>query len=174
MKKSAGRKNTRDIVFTGLLTALVFVFTLSIRIPTVITGGYINPGDIIVIFSGLIFGSFRGAIIGGVGSALADLMGGYPIFVPITLIAKGGEGFIAGLSSKDMNLEKKFISLLFTSIPAGIWMVLSYCAGEWIYLGSAKAITALIPNIIQAFVGIAGALLLYQIIGKKIHLITKE
>ena len=44
--------NLKKIVMTALFAALACVATMSIRIPTPGTGGYIHPGDAIVILSG--------------------------------------------------------------------------------------------------------------------------
>ena len=43
--------NLKKIVMTALFAALACVATMSIRIPTPGTGGYIHPGDAIVILS---------------------------------------------------------------------------------------------------------------------------
>ena len=45
--------NLKKIVMTALFAALACVATMSIRIPTPGTGGYIHPGDAIVIMSPL-------------------------------------------------------------------------------------------------------------------------
>ena len=74
---------------TALFAALACVATMSIRIPTPGTGGYIHPGDAIVILAGIILGPVYGMLAGGIGSALSDLIGGYFVYVPITLVIKG-------------------------------------------------------------------------------------
>lgn len=84
------------IVLIGATAALTFIF----RIPIPATGGYFNFGDVAVIFCGLFLGKKWGAIAGGIGSAFADLLGGFYIFIPITLVAKGLEGFLAGVISE--------------------------------------------------------------------------
>ena len=48
--------NLKKIVMTALFAALACVATMSIRIPTPGTGGYIHPGDAIVILSGVVLG----------------------------------------------------------------------------------------------------------------------
>ena len=50
---------------TALFAALACVATMSIRIPTPGTGGYIHPGDAIVILSGIILGPVYGMLAGG-------------------------------------------------------------------------------------------------------------
>ena len=55
----------------------------------------VNLGEA-YIYSSLLFGGLPAAIIGGIGSALADIVGGYPAWAPITFFIKGLEGFIVG------------------------------------------------------------------------------
>lgn len=46
--------NLKKLILAALFAALSCVATMSIRIPTPGTGGYIHPGDAIVILSGVI------------------------------------------------------------------------------------------------------------------------
>ena len=89
--------NLKKIIMTALFAALACVATMSIRIPTPGTGGYIHPGDAIVILAGIILGPVYGMLAGGIGSALSDLIGGYFVYVPITLVIKGLVALVSGL-----------------------------------------------------------------------------
>ena len=89
--------NLKKIIMTALFAALACVATMSIRIPTPGTGGYIHPGDAIVILAGIILGPVYGMLAGGIGSALSDLIGGYFVYVPITFVIKGLVALCAGL-----------------------------------------------------------------------------
>ena len=84
-------KNLRTTSLNAVLTALVAAATLSIRIPVPATQGYINLGDAVVIAAALVLGPRTGLIAGGIGSALADWLGGYAHWAPFTLIIKGLE-----------------------------------------------------------------------------------
>ena len=48
------KDNTKKIILTALFAALACAATMSVRIPTPGTGGYIHPGDAIVILCGVI------------------------------------------------------------------------------------------------------------------------
>ncbi|MHA2408306.1 MAG: ECF transporter S component [Candidatus Ranarchaeia archaeon] len=87
-------------VMTALVTAATMLFQLSI--PT--TMGYFNLGESMVYITALTFGPYIGGFAGGVGSMMADLLTGYVIFAPATLISKGIEGTIVGYLS--INLQK--------------------------------------------------------------------
>ena len=89
--------NLKRLVLAALFAALACVATMSIRIPTPGTNGYIHPGDAIVILSGVILGPVWGFLAGGIGSALSDLIGGYFMYVPVTFVIKGLIALIAGL-----------------------------------------------------------------------------
>jgi len=57
-------------------------------------------GETMVYTVALLFGPVVGALAGGVGSSLADLLLGYPIYAPGTLVIKGVEGFVVGYLAK--------------------------------------------------------------------------
>ncbi len=138
------------------LTVLVCVTTLLVRIP-IPGGGYFNLGDVMIVFCGLFYGWKVGLIAGGIGSALADIIG-FPVFAPITLVAKGLEGLISGLAKKGNNLQSYLYPLL-----AVIVMVAGYFVGSWIFpnLGKAVAFADLPMNIVQAAVGFSGGRILF-------------
>ena len=64
--------NLKKIIMTALFAALACVATMSIRIPTPGTGGYIHPGDAIVILAGIILGPVYGMLAGGIGSCICS------------------------------------------------------------------------------------------------------
>jgi len=86
----------RQIVLAGVMIALVAVFTLAVRVPFALTQGYFNFSDVGVFLAGFAFGPWVGLVAGGVGTALADIAGGYALYAPLTFVAHGLEGLIAG------------------------------------------------------------------------------
>lgn len=79
--------------FTALVTAATVMF--SVYVPA--TRGYFNIGETMVYTTALLFGPYIGAFAGGVGSMLADLILGYPLYAPATLLIKAGEGAVVGV-----------------------------------------------------------------------------
>lgn len=146
--------------FVGF-TVVIMVATLLLRIPLP-GGGYFNFGDIAVLFAGLYGGRKLGLIAGGLGSALADVIG-FPLFAPITLVAKGAEGYLAGLG-KD---RKALWSYLFPILGA-LTMVLVYLLGTALMpaYGIAAAVAELPANLLQAVLGNVGARLLFLAVQK--------
>ena len=69
------RLSTKKLVMCALFAALACVATMSIRIPTPATGGYIHPGDAVVILCGIFMGPAEAFLAAGIGSCMADLLG---------------------------------------------------------------------------------------------------
>ena len=113
--------NLKKIIMTALFAALACVATMSIRIPTPGTGGYIHPGDAIVILAGIILGPVYGMLAGGIGSALSDLIGGYFVYVPITLVIKGLVALVSGLIYQKMCRygKNRYVAVILGGIISG-------------------------------------------------------
>ena len=95
------------ISMIGIFTALNFAITYWLQIPIPATGGYINIGDVAVMFTALLFGPIIGGIAGGLGPMLADIFSPYIIYAPATLIIKSIEGFLIGLISNPKDCERR-------------------------------------------------------------------
>jgi len=149
--------NLKLLVRYAVLIALTTVMTIVIHIPTIGTEGYLNLGDMVVFLAAIILGKKGGFIVGGFGSAMADLLLGYTHYVPITLIVKGLEGFIAGsLLETEIGQTKPIIA---TSI-AGIFMAFGYFVPEIFMYGKA-AIASIPGNIVQGLLGAVTSVVLY-------------
>jgi len=99
----------------AVMSALVAVGTLIIRIPNPM-GGYFNVGDVMIFVSALTFSPLIGGVAGGLGSAIADIIG-FPLFVVPTLIIKGLEGLIAGIiSSCTKVIKEEFLLQIYVKI----------------------------------------------------------
>jgi uncharacterized membrane protein len=112
--------NIEKLTRISIFTALVFVATFIIKVPIAATGGYFNVGDSAIYAAALLFGPLVGGIAGGIGASIADVIGGYPIFAPGTLIIKLFEGMVTGYSGKKLNTKSRRVNL---------WRVLSVVFG---------------------------------------------
>lgn len=161
MKES--KTSTRQLTLAALFMALTTVATMVIHIPVPATQGFVNVGDSFVLLSGLLFSHYYGALIGGVGSALADLFLGYTIFAPVTLIVKAIEALLASYIDRG-NTVSRVIAVIF-----GVtWMVFGYFIFEVFMFDLPVALSAVIPNSIQGIVSAGLALLLYPIVRRLI------
>ena len=161
MKES--KTSTRQLTLAALFMALTTVATMVIHIPVPATQGFVNVGDSFVLLSGLLFSHYYGALIGGVGSALADLFLGYTIFAPVTLIVKAIEALLASYIDRG-NTVSRVIAVIIGVTS----MVFGYFIFEVFMFDLPVALSAVIPNSIQGIVSAGLALLLYPIVRRLI------
>ena len=157
--------NLKKLILAALFAALSCVATMSIRIPTPGTGGYIHPGDAIVILSGVILGPVWGFLAGGIGSALSDLIGGYFVYVPITFMIKGLVALAAGLMYQKVGKTQKsrYAAVVLGGVADIILVAGGYFVCEYFIYGAGAA--ASIPaNIIQGIGGLVISCILYPIL----------
>jgi uncharacterized membrane protein len=164
MKNSEGRGTLGPKwVVAALLAGLVAAVTIFLRVPIPKSGGYLNLGDIIIVFAGLYLGPLPGLLVGGVGSAVADAVG-YPIFIVPTLIIKGLEGLLSGVIPKRGGLFRMVGPLLGAlEMVAGYYAVESFVFGS---IGPAAAKAEVPFNVVQGAVGVIGGYMMYQLISR--------
>ena len=147
------RFGTREIAISAVMAALVCATTLLIQFPIPATQGFFNVGDAMVMVAAITFGPIVGFFAGGFGSSLADLIGGWYVWIPFTLVIKGLEGFIAGsimiLNEEDKGVRTKIIAW----IVSGSEMVIGYFLVQYYMYGLGAAMTELPFNILQMIVG---------------------
>jgi len=155
----ASSNKTKLLVKYSVLIAMTTVMTMVIRIPTIGTNGYLNLGDMVVFIAAMMLGKKGGFVVGGLGSALADILVGYSHYAPITFVVKGLEGFLAGVIL-ETKLGKKYP--LIATVAGGVWMAFGYYFAE-IFMYGAKAALASIPgNIMQGLFGAITAVILFK------------
>ena len=156
--------NPLIISLIGIFTALNYVVTAFIQIPIPATGGYINVGDLMVMFTALLFGPIVGGISGGVGPMIADIFSPYSIYAPATLVIKGIEGFLIGLISNPKDKSSRIsyrdiIAVLIGGllIPFGYFIFEAYILN----LGVSVALAEVPGNFFQfGFAAISSILLI--------------
>ena len=146
------------MVMTALFIALGYAATSLLTIPTP-GGGYLNLGDTIVLLGACLLGPVYGAAAGGLGPALADLLLGYGIYVPATLVIKSLMGVTAALLYRA--LRKKIWAVILSGAVAEAIMVAGYYLFESALAGNPAAGLAGVPgNLIQAAFSVVTSVLL--------------
>jgi len=162
--------STRIIAFSAVMAALVCVATMLIQVPIPATKGFFNLGDAMVMVAGLTFGPLVGAIAGGLGSSLADFLGGWYTWVPFTLIIKGVEGFLVGWIMKYLGKSRGTYIYILAWIIGGLEMVSGYFLVQVVMYGFSAALVELPFNFVQmAMSGIIGVPI-YLAIRKRLKL----
>lgn len=159
----ASSSRTKSLVKYSILIAMTTVMTMVIRIPSIGTNGYLNLGDMVVFIAAMVLGKKGGLVVGGLGSSLADVLGGYAHYAPITLIVKGLEGFIAG-AILETKVGKKYP--IIATVIGGIWMALGYYMAEIFMYGAKGALASVPGNIMQGLFGAITAVVLFKAILK--------
>jgi len=157
-------RSVNVVAVAGISTALVAVATKVVNVPVPATGGYINFGDTMVMFVAMIFGPVIGAFAGGVGSALGDVISGYPGWSPITLVIKGIEGLVVGYIAQKL---EGTAGLIVAGTIGGILMVSGYFLFEYYAFGFTAAYSELPGNLVQAVTGIIVGTGLANVIKKR-------
>ncbi len=151
------------ISMIGIFIALNFVVTYWIQIPIPATGGYINIGDVAVMFTALLFGPIIGGIAGGVGPMLADVFSPWVIYAPATLLIKGIEGFLIGFIANPKDCEGRVSYRdIIAVLTGGILIPLGYFIYEAFILqfGIAVALVEMPGNFFQFGFAAIGSILL--------------
>ena len=158
------------ITTTAVMIAFTCLLTMVVRIPSP-TKGYLNLGDTAVLLSGWLLGPVFGPIAGGVGSALADLFAGYPVYVPGTLIIKAAMALFVALVPariKRDGIGRPRLGFMIGAVTAELTMVAGYYLYEAAVIGEgfAAAFLGVPGNAVQGTVGAAGAYLLIELLSR--------
>ena len=159
-----------DLAVIAIATALVYVFTafISIRLPIGGEGGIIHLGNIPLFIFAIFFGKKVGMICGGIGMALFDLLSGWTIWAPFTLVIVGAMGYVMGAL---VHKKPTYLNVTIGIILAIIIKIVGYYFAELIIYGNAITPFSSIPgNLIQ--VGFAGIVTLVAF--KPIAIATKN
>jgi len=141
------QKAVIQISLMAVMSALVAVGTLIVRIPNPM-GGYFNVGDVMIFVTALTFNPLIGGVAGGLGSAIADIIG-FPLFAVPTLVIKGLEGLLASLISDKKRVYRDVLAV----VVAGTVMVLGYFLVELYLWGIGGALAEIPANIAQIAIG---------------------
>lgn len=146
------------ITLTAIFIALTYVFTLiNIKLPFIAAnGGLVHLGNVPLFICAIIFGKKVGAIAGGVGMGLFDLLGGWVAWAPFTLIVVALMGYAVGaITEKHRGFGWNALAL----VVACVIKIVGYYIAEVIIYGNWIAPAASIPgNLIQ--IGVAAVIVL--------------
>ncbi len=163
-KNSTSRTQTKtvDLIITSMLIALVFVATLflNIKLPIAANGGLVHLGSAMLFIIAILFGPKKGMLAGAIGMGLFDLVSGWTLWAPFTIVTRGLQGYIVGKIAWSWNKEGSSsmvnIAAICLSIP---FMLGGYYICEAVLFNSWLVPAASIPgNLVQNIVGLAIAI----------------
>ena len=152
------RNSVKRLVGAALLAALCCVGTMVLQFPLP-GSGYANLGDCFVVLSGLLLGPAWGAAAGGIGTALADLISGFGVYAPATLVIKAC--MAAAAYGVFRALRKKTWGAPVAAAVAACIMVGGYFLFELALYGIGTALADVPGNAVQGGVSIVLTAVLY-------------
>ena len=130
---------------SGVFAALVFAVTAYLHIPTY--NGYVHCGDGFIFIAACILPMPYSIAVGVVGAMLADLLTGFAIWAPGSMVIKGLIALIFSCKARKILTARNLIMLL----PAALISVAGYYFYEVLITGSFVASLAGIPgSLVQA------------------------
>lgn len=152
------KNNILLLTLTALFVALTYVFTafVNIRLPISANGGLVHLGNVPLFIGAIIFGKKLGAIAGGIGMALFDLLSGWTLWAPFTLVIVATMGFVVGfIAEKKPKLGWYVVAI----VAACAIKIVGYYIAEGIIYGNFIVPVASIPgNLVQ--IGVAAVVVL--------------
>ena len=155
-----------SMVITAICITLTYIFTafINIRLPIAANGGLVHLGNVALFISAILFGKKTGALAGGIGMGLFDLLSGWTLWAPFTLVIVGCMGFVVGaITEKRKNMgfivlaliaacAIKIVGYYFAEVVIyGNWVVpFTSIPGNLIQIGVAAVITLIIIKPLQA------------------------
>ena len=159
---SSSSTKTFNLILTAMLIALVFVATLllNIKLPITANGGLVHLGTAMLFIASILFGPKKAALAGAIGMGLFDLVSGWTLWAPFTIVARGLQGYVVGKIAWSNGRNGSSIAFnLFATIVSIPVMIAVYYLCEGILYNNWIAPVASIPgNIVQNVVGIIVAI----------------
>lgn len=147
-------KKVIKICLTGLMAAIIAVFTAFIKVPTGINDGYLHFGDSMIYLAACLLGPL-GALSAAIGGALADILAGAAVWAIPTAIIKvlNAVPFILMSSLYKKKKGKNKIINAYTVpmiVVSGLITIFGYLLAEGLMYSFPTAWTSVPFSIIQA------------------------
>ncbi len=162
-------KKTMRIVASGMFIALVVVATfINVPFPGA-AGGLVHIGTLMLLIIAMRFGKYYGAIAGGFGMAIFDILGGWLAWAPGTFVVRLLMGFVIGLVAADKLGQGKSIPKNILAWFSGlVIMVVGYYLYEAIFLTTFEtALLSIWGNVIQFGIGLLAIPAVYYFMNNK-------
>jgi len=149
---------TKQLVYAALGIALVFTCTVfvNVRLPIAANGGLIHLGNVPLFIIAILYGRYLGALAGGIGMALFDVVGGWFLWAPFTLVIVGLMGYTVGAICEKRRTLTAYVLAL--SVACLIKVVGYYGAEGVIYGNWLAPMTSVPGNLVQ--IGVASVIVL--------------
>ena len=149
------------LTITAAFVALTYIFTafINVKLPIAANGGLIHLGNVPLFICAILFGKKSGALAGGIGMGLFDLLSGWTAWAPFTFVIVAIMGYVVGaITEKHHGLGFDALAI----VAACVIKVVGYYIAEGIIYGNWIAPFTSIPgNLVQ--IGVAAVVVLIVI-----------
>jgi uncharacterized membrane protein len=129
IRKGKGSNPTVRLALSGMMAALIFVATYFVKLPMVMTNGYVHLGDGFILLAASMLG-WAAVPAAAIGSMLADLLGGYAMYLAPTFIIKGAVAAVAVLALRTKHEWLRVLGLIAAeAVMVGGYFGLSWATG---------------------------------------------
>ncbi len=135
-------QRVKRMCLAGIFTAVVFVFTAYLHIPS--HTGYTHVGDGFIYLAACLLPLPYAVFVGAGGALLADCLTGFAVWAPASVVIKAAAVLFFSHKSKKIACGRNVLAL----IPAGVLCVGGYYLYECLILGNFIAPLAGIPGYI--------------------------
>lgn len=158
--KNSRKQKTNPIflmVMSALFAALIYVVTCYVKIPTL--NGYVHVGDGLIFLVSSLLPAPYAIVASAIGGSLGDLLGGYFIWVPATVIIKSATAACFTNKTQKIICTRNLLAL----IPSLILCVGGYYLFESVFIAGnfVSPLASALPNVGQ----IVASGILYIIVG---------
>lgn len=140
-------------------TGICIYRLINIRLPFAPQGGLIHLGNVPLFIFAILFGKKTGAIAGGVGMGLFDLLSGWTAWAPFTFVIVGCMGFVMGWITEKKQGFQWYVVAMFAACAikiGGYYIAEGIIYGNWI-----TPVTSIPGNLLQ--IGTAAVIVLITI-----------
>lgn len=167
MQGKGVRGNVKTLSLMGMTTALVTVATLYLKIPG--PTGFYHMGDGLIYSAALAFGPLVAIPAAAVGSALADVLGGYAVWAPWSLVIKGVTawlvaflgasrgripGYETGRASTSILTNGHRTKMILAMLAGAAVTVIGYSIATFVMWDARAALVELLGNVLQTITGV--------------------
>ena len=160
------KKEQSTVLFltvTALFIALTYLFTafINVRLPIAANGGLIHLGNVPLFIGAVIFGKKTGMLAGGIGMGLFDLLSGWTLWAPFTLVIVGLMGYVVGRMTEKESHQNYFWYVASIAAACVIKIVGYYLAEVIIYVNLLAPAASIPGNLVQ--IAVAAVIVLIAI-----------
>lgn len=144
-------REVRRLAAGGVMAALIFCATYFIKLPMPAAQGYVHIGDGFVFLAAVLLPAPYAVGAAAIGAGLADLIGGYPLWLPATIGVRAIAVLLFDRHSRDPLCPRDLAALA----GAAAINVLGYWAYESavVYGNAVSALASMPLNLAQSAVG---------------------